>query len=58
MNPIMSHTKCQKCQKIFNAAELNESSDGIGYICIDDVACRKRLDEKKLISNPTFNPTR
>lgn len=58
MNPIISHTKCQKCQKIFNVAELKENPDGIGHICIDNVACRKRLEEKKLVSNPAFKPTR
>ena len=54
----MSHAKCQKCQKNFNVAELKENSEGIGRICIADVACKKRQEEKKLASNLALKPTR
>jgi hypothetical protein len=58
MNLTMSHTKCQKCQKNFNVAELKEKPEGVGRICINDIACKKRQEEKKFASNPTLKPTR
>lgn len=56
MNPTMSHTKCQKCQKNFNVADLKQNPDGIGRICIDDVACKNRQEEKKSAVNTALKP--
>ena len=57
MSAIMNHTKCQKCQRIFNVVELQENPDGIGKICIDALECEKR-QRKNAQSNPELKPTR
>ncbi|UYY88958.1 hypothetical protein [Alcaligenes sp. SMD-FA] len=57
MNEIISHTKCQKCQKVFNVMDLKENPEGIGQICIDGVTCRKREQEKTAPSNQALKPS-
>ena len=57
MPTIMNHTKCQKCQKIFNVVELQENPDGIGKICIDTLECKKQEQRKSAQSNHAFKPS-
>lgn len=58
MSVIINHTKCQKCQKILNVAELQENLDGIGKICIDILACKKQEQRESAQSNPALKPNR
>jgi hypothetical protein len=43
MNTI-SHSKCNNCNKILPVSELKENQNGIGKICIDSDACKKRKE--------------
>lgn len=58
MSAIISHTRCQKCQKIFKVDDLYDNSDDIGKICIDFIECQERKKENTEISNPARKPTR
>lgn len=58
MSAMVNHTKCQKCQKIFNVVDLKENPEGIGHVCADVITCKKREQEDNLASNQSFKPTR
>ena len=58
MSATVNHTKCQKCQKSFNVVDLKENPEGIGHVCIDVIACKKREQENILASNQSLKPTR
>ena len=45
MSLIVSHSKCQKCRRVLNVAELKENAEGIGKVCIDEFQC-KQTQEK------------
>jgi hypothetical protein len=40
---IISYSKCKKCNAILLESELKQNDEGIGLICIDTKACKKRV---------------
>ena len=44
---IVSNSKCKKCHKVLNISELKDNNSGIGLICIDIEACKKRIIKNK-----------
>ena len=39
---IVLHSRCRKCNKGLNVADLKEDENGEGMVCIDSDACKKR----------------
>lgn len=58
MSATVNHAQCQKCQKIFNVADLKENPEGIGHVCINAIACKKREQKNILESKQSRKPIR
>jgi hypothetical protein len=43
----VSHSKCKLCQKVLNVSKLKDNDHGIGKVCIDNEACKKRVAKNK-----------
>jgi len=54
MSAIVSHTRCQKCQRILNVTELKDNLEGNSKICTDTVECKK--NEQENIKNSNHAP--
>ena len=52
---IVMHSKCKKCHKVLNIAELKDNEegagDGVGKICIDRKSCEERVANGKNNTN-------
>lgn len=44
---IVNHSKCKRCSKVRNVSELKDSSDGVGFVCKDQEACKKTTNQKQ-----------
>lgn len=42
---LVEHSKCKMCQKVQHICYLKENENGVGKVCIDVEACKKRQDE-------------
>ena len=42
---FVSHSRCKRCHKVLNISELKTNPDGVGRVCIDEEACRKRIEK-------------
>lgn len=40
---MVVYSKYQNCHKVEHVNDLKENFDGIGIICLDDVACKKTI---------------
>ena len=47
LSGIISTSRCRRCHKVLNLSELKENPDGVGRVCIDEEACRKRTERQK-----------
>lgn len=37
----VSFSRCKKCNKIKYVSELKPNPNGVGFVCVDDVSCKK-----------------
>ena len=44
---MISHSKCKKCDAIFNVAKLKDNSQGVGMICAEESECENRQHKTK-----------
>lgn len=42
---LVENSKCKKCQKVLHVCHLEENENGVGKVCIDVEACKRRQDE-------------
>jgi len=42
---LVEHSKCKKCQNVQHISFLEEHENGVGKVCIDVGACKRREDE-------------
>ncbi len=45
LSGIVSTSRCKRCHKVLNISELKTNPDGVGRVCIDEEACRKRIEK-------------
>ena len=41
----VSFSRCQKCCKVMNEADLKDYEEGIGSICVDETVCNERQEK-------------
>lgn len=47
LSGIVSSSKCKRCHKVLNISELKKNPDGVGRVCIDEEACRRRIEKNR-----------